>query len=186
MALDYVIRVAEEKDAQAVHDIYGEYVDRLDVTFTVTNPSVEEYREKIISTVKMYPFYVAEDSRGNILGYCCGSRLRPHDAYRWNVESTIMLSKEAPRRRGIATALYARFMQTLKEQHFQYVYGVLVDTNEASIALHEALGFVEVGHFERAGYKKGEWLGILWMQKYIGDENAEVLEPIPFEMMSNV
>ena len=47
MALDYVIRVAEEKDAQAVHDIYGEYVDRLDVTFTVTNPSVEEYRKRL-------------------------------------------------------------------------------------------------------------------------------------------
>ena len=184
--MEYLIRVAEEKDAQAVHDIYGAYVDSLDVTFTVNNPSVEQYRNKILTTKKMYPFYVAEDTEGSILGYCSGSSLRPHDAYRWNVESTIMLSPTAPRRQGIATALYRKFMQTLKEQHFQYVYGVLVDTNMASIALHEALGFENVGHFKRAGYKKGEWLGIIWMQKYIGDANEAVEEPLPFEKLGGI
>lgn len=181
IAMEYIIRVAEEKDAQAIHDIYGAYVDGLTVTFTVNNPSVEEYQNKIITTKKMYPFYVAEDKEGNIIGYCSGSKLRPHDAYRWNVESTIVLSPTAPRREGIATALYQKFMETLKAQHFQYVYGVLVDRNVASIALHESLGFVNAGHFERAGYKNGEWLGIIWMQKFIGDEKEAVLEPVPFE-----
>lgn len=180
-ALKYTIRIAQEDDAKAVHDIYGAYVDRLDVTFTIDNPSIEDYREKIIHTKQMYPFYVAEAEDGTILGYCCGSPLRPHDAYKWNVESTIMLSPYAPRRQGIATALYNQFMDTLKKQHFQYVYGVLVDTNVASVKLHEALGFQEVGHFDNAGFKAGKWLGIIWMQKYIGDSDTEVKEPIPFE-----
>lgn len=177
--MEYIIRRATENDAKEVHDIYGEYVDGLDVTFTEINPTVEEYRRKITETEKMYPFYVAQDMNGKILGYCCGSRLRPHDAYRWNVESTIMLSKDAPKRQGIATALYKKFMDTLSEQHFEYVYGVLVDTNLPSIELHKSLGFKNVGHFEKAGYKKGEWLGIVWMQKHIG--KGEVKEPIPFE-----
>lgn len=174
---NYTIRVAEETDAKAVHDIYGAYVDGENVTFTIDNPSVEDYRQKIIKTKKTYPFYIAEAPDGKILGYVYGSPLRPHDAYQWNVESTIMLAPDAPRRQGIATALYTKFMETLRLQHFQFVYGVLVDTNEPSIALHESLGFKEVGHFYNAGFKLGKWRGILWMQKQIGNLEAEELIP---------
>lgn len=177
--VEYTIRVAKEEDAQVVHDIYGAYVGGDHVTFTIENPSVEEYREKIKKSKKMYPFYVAETKEGKILGYVCGSPLRPHDAYKWNVESTIMLAEDAPRRAGIATALYEKFMDTLAAQGFQYVYGVVVDTNTESIALHEKLGFTEVGHFKKAGYKLGKWLGIVWLQKQIGNLNPA--EPIPFE-----
>ncbi|MCF0190058.1 MAG: N-acetyltransferase family protein [Marinilabiliaceae bacterium] len=179
MNADYTIRLAEESDAQAIHDIYGEYVDRLDVTFTVINPSVEEYRQSIVNGGKIYPFYVAQDSAGKVLAYCCGHKLRPHDAYRWNVESTIVLSESAPKRKGIATALYTKFIDTLKELNYQYVYGVIVDNNTASIALHNSLGFKEVGHFYNVGYKQGKWLGIVWMCKYIGDSDKVVEEPLP-------
>lgn len=176
--MKYIVREAEEKDAKAVHDIYGYYVKGVDVTFTVENPSVEAYKEKIVRTKKKYPFLVAEDEMGNIVGYCNGSQLRPHDAYRWNVESTIMLSPDAPKRQGIASLLYQRFFEELKERNYQYVYAVIVDTNDASIALHNALGFQEVGHFAKAGYKDEQWLGITWMQKYVGDETKEVEEPV--------
>ncbi len=177
---EYRIRVAQESDAQVVHDIYGYHLADEHVTFTIDNPSVEAYRQKIIRTKEKYPFYIAETNDGKVLGYVHGSPLRPHDAYQWNVESTIMLAPDAPRRQGIATALYTKFMDTLREQGYQFVYGVLVDTNEASIRLHESLGFKEVGHFYDVGYKLGKWRGILWMQKQIGDLCAEPKEPISF------
>lgn len=179
----YIIRPAQEKDAKAVHDIYGAYVNEDNVTFTENNPDVDAYREKIARTMKTYPFYVAEDKNGRILGYVHGSPLRPHDAYRWNVESTIMLAPDAPRREGIATALYNRFIDTLKRQGFCFVYGVLVDNNTASIALHKALGFINAGHFKNAGCKNGKWRGIIWMQKQIGELTDNPKEPIPFEKL---
>lgn len=178
--MDYVIRVAKESDAQAVHDIYGAYVPGLNVTFTINNPSVEEYREKIKKTMVHYPFYVAESSDGKILGYVYGSTLRPHDAYKWNVESTIVLAPDAPRRQGIATALYNKFFEELKRLNYLYVYAVIVDTNKESLAFHTALGFEQVGHFVNAGYKKGSWLGIVWMNKFVGDKNSEIKEPVGF------
>jgi len=46
--MEVKIRMATEKDAQAVHDIYGAYVPLDYVTFTVENPDVESYRQKII------------------------------------------------------------------------------------------------------------------------------------------
>lgn len=176
----YRIRVAVPEDAQIVHDIYGAYLDSEHVTFTIENPSVEAYREKIIHTLERYPFYIAEAEDGTVLGYVYGSPLRPHDAYKWNVESTIVLAPDAPRRKGIATALYRRFMEALAAQGYRYVYAVIVDTNEASIALHHALDFVTVGHFEKAGYKLGKWKGIVWMQKSLADTEEAPVEPIGF------
>lgn len=174
------IRIATLADAQVVHDIYGYYVEDEHVTFTIENPSVEHYREKIETTLKSYPFYIAEDEKGTVLGYVYGSPLRPHDAYKWNVESTIVLAPDAPKRAGIATALYEKFMESLKAQGYRHVYAVIVDTNEASIALHKALAFEEVGHFKNAGYKLGKWRGIVWMKKTVDDSEDMSIEPKPF------
>lgn len=139
--MDYRIRLATENDAEAVHDIYGAYVPLDYVTFTVDNPDVESYRQKIVDTLEKYPFLVAEGEDGKILGYVYGSPLRPHDAYQWNVEWTIVLAPYAPKRCGIASALYREFAAILEKQGYRYIYGVLVDTNEASLEFHKSLGF---------------------------------------------
>lgn len=177
--MEYRIRLANEKDARQVHDIYGAYVPLDYVTFTVNNPDVEDYRRKILHTLEKYPFLIAESREGKMLGYVYGSPLRPHDAYQWNVEWTIVLAPDAPRRQGIASALYRAFARILEKQGYRYIYGVLVDTNEASLALHRSLGFSQVGHFDNAGYKLGAWRGILWMVKRIGTLSEEPKTPLP-------
>ncbi len=176
--MNYQIRMATEKDAEEVHDIYGAYVPLDYVTFTVDNPDVESYRNKIITTLEKYPFLIAEQDDGKVLGYVYGSPLRPHDAYQWNVEWTIVLAPDAPKRKGIATALYEKFSEILAAQGYRYIYGVLVDNNEASIGLHKSLRFSEVGHFKNAGYKLGAWRGILWMVKEIGKPDEEPKKPL--------
>lgn len=176
--MSYKIRLATENDAQVVHDIYGSYVPLDYVTFTVDNPDVESYRQKIGDTLEKYPFLLAENEDGKVLGYVYGSSLRPHDAYQWNVEWTIVLAMDAPRRQGIASALYKEFVRILVKQGYRYIYGVLVDTNEASIGFHKSLGFSEVGHFENAGYKLGKWRGIRWMVKQIGPLEGELHKPL--------
>ena len=184
--MKYKIRMATEKDAKEVHDIYGAYVPLDYVTFTVENPDVESYRDKIINTLKKYPFLIAEQDDGKILGYVYGSPLRPHDAYQWNVEWTIVLAPDAPKRQGIATALYEKFSEILAMQGYRYIYGVLVDNNEASIGLHKSLGFSEVGHFDNAGYKMGAWRGILWMVKEISITDEEPKRPLLLSELKSV
>ena len=176
--MEYQIRLAKEADAKAVHDIYGAYVPLDYVTFTVENPDIESYRQKIITTLEKYPFLIAEDSTGKVLGYVYGSPLRPHDAYQWNVEWTIVLAPDAPKRCGIATALYREFAAILEKQGYRYIYGVIVDTNEDSLEFHKSLGFTEVGHFENAGFKLGAWRGIRWLVKQIGSDNGEPQTPL--------
>ena len=177
--MKYVIRIAERKDAEAVHDIYGHYVNHTTTTFCTVNPSVSDYVQKIETTEKMYPFLVAEWD-GKVIGFTYGAQFRAHGAYLWNVESTICLAPDTPRRCGIGSALYGRMLEMLKEQGFLSVYGVVVETNEPSLALHRSLGFRPAAHFAQMGYKHGAWLGVFWMQKQIGSVDGEPTPPIPF------
>lgn len=176
----FSIRIAEEKDAKEIHDIYDYFVKNTAVTFSTENPSIEEYKKQIAETKKIYPYFVAQDSSGKILGFIYGHQLRPHESYKWNVESTVYLSPDAPKRCGIGTALYKKFMETLSRQGFKYVYGVITSENKISVSMHKKLGFKEIGNFPNAGNKNGKWYGILWMQMQLGEISENPKEPIPF------
>ena len=170
------IRNADIKDAKQIHDIYGTYVPYDYVTFTIDNPDIDTYAQNISDYSKYYPYLVAVDENDKILGYVCGHPFRPHDAYKWNVESTIILSKDAPKRSGIATKLYEEFFRQLKERGYKFIYAVICDNNEASIMFHEALGFKKAGHLENAGYKLGKWIGVYFYVLQI-DTLETVREP---------
>ena len=179
--MNYTIRAATLADAEVVHDIYGAYISNQHITCTVVNPSVEAYREKIANTLPKYPFLVAESEDGHILGYVCASMMRPKDAYKWNVESTIVLAPDAPRRHGIATHLYNCLVEHLKNQGYRYIYVVVLEHNVPSYELHKSLGFVELARFPEAGFKQGEWKTIIWMRKCINDSKEPPLDPpLPF------
>jgi len=46
----------------------------------------------------------------------------------------------------------------------------LIDSRqEASIALHRSLGFVESGRLREAGLKVGNWLDLVYMQRNLRD-----------------
>lgn len=50
---NFSIRIAEEKDAKEIHDIYDYYVKNTAVTFSTENPTVEEYKKQISETKKI-------------------------------------------------------------------------------------------------------------------------------------
>lgn len=169
--MEFYIREAEIADAAAICDIYGYYVTNTFVTFTEVNGSVEDYEQSIIETKKDYPYIVACDSEGKVIGMAYGGRVRHHDAYKYSVETTIYLAPDVPNQSGIGKALYGELQKRLSDMGYKFMYGVITDDNEPSIKFHQALGFEEVGHFTDIGYKFGEWKGIVWYRKQIGDLN---------------
>ena len=166
--MSYTIRDAEIADAMAIHDIYGYYVANSFITFTELNPSIEEYEEDIVNTKKDYPYIVACDDAGRVIGMAYGGRIRHHDAYKYAVETTIYLANDVKKGAGIGKALYTELENRLSAMGYKFMYGVITDDNKASIQFHKALGFEEVGHFTDIGYKFGKWKGIVWYRKQIG------------------
>ncbi len=175
--MNYTIRPARTADAQAVHDIYDYYVKNTNATFNVETAPVEHYVHKIQESP--YPFFVAEEE-DRVKGFAYGEGVRPHDAYIWDVELTIYLSPDAERRTGMGKALYQQLLDTLTEEGFYNVYGVITEGNEASLHFHKAFGFDKVADFPKMGYKNGAWHGVVWMHKALRPFGKAPLLPTPF------
>lgn len=157
------IRMAEESDAQALLAIYAPYVEKTAVTFEYEVPTVLEFKNRIASTLKRYP-YLAAIRDGHILGYAYASAFKERAAYDWAVETSIYVS-EGARRTGAGSLLYEALEDYLKRQNVINVNACIAYPNPGSIAFHEKYGYRTVGHFTKCGYKLGQWWDMVWMEK---------------------
>jgi L-amino acid N-acyltransferase YncA len=101
------------------------------------------------------PWLVWEEE-DRVLGYCYAKPWRPRSAYRYSVECTVYVNIDS-HGRGIGSALYRRLIAELQDRGFHAVIGGILVPNEASVALHEALGFEKVAHLREVGWKFGKW-----------------------------
>src|SRR5947209_7654309 len=145
------LRLATPDDAAAIVEIYAPIVESTPISFEDDAPTVDEMRARIEKTLRTYPWLVAEDA-GVLLGYVYASRHRERAAYRWSVEVTAYVG-EAARGRGIASALYRALFRVLEGQGYRSAFAGIALPNEASVALHRAVGFTPIGVFHAIGYK---------------------------------
>jgi phosphinothricin acetyltransferase len=72
-------------------------------------------------------------------------------------------------RRGVGRALYQELFSLLTEQGFTMACAGVTLPNDASVGLHEALGFQPVGVYRRIGFKFGAWRDVGWWQLPLAD-----------------
>ena len=70
----------------------------------------------------------------------------------------------ANRRQGHGRRLYEALFEDLRERHFHVACAGITLPNEASVALHEGLGFEPVGVYREIGWKAGAWRDVGWWQ----------------------
>jgi phosphinothricin acetyltransferase len=66
---------------------------------------------------------------------------------------------------GVGKALLIRLLERSAAFGFKTMVAVIGGAEPASVALHAACGFEEVGRLRRVGWKKGRWLDSLYMQR---------------------
>jgi len=157
-----MIRNVQIEDAKELVAIYNYYVINTIVTFDRTPFSSDDFKQKIKSIYKKYPFIVFEENN-EILGYAYASSWRAKPSYKHTAESTIYI-KNSVLGKGIGTKLYTELLQQLKQQNFHTIIGGLTLPNDASIKLHEKLGFKKVAHFKEVGRKFNQWLDVAFWQ----------------------
>lgn len=173
-----IIRIATPKDAERLLEIYSYYVENTTVTFEYDVPTVEEFRQRIENTLKMFPYLVAEDN-GIIIGYCYASPFKMRKAYSWSVETSIYVDKDS-HGKGIGTVLYNKLEEYLSIQNVINMYAGISYPNDDSETFHKKLGYKKVAHFEKCGYKLGKWVDVIWMEKFIGEHTDDPKEIISF------
>lgn len=158
------IRPAREGDLAAMTDLTNHFIRETPIHFA----DEEETQESLKTAWEArgpYPWLVVE-SGGAFAGYAKAGVWRSRAAYAWTAETAIYVC-QAARRQGIGRALYAALLETLRESGFHSAVAGITLPNEASVKLHEGLGFVSAGVVREAGFKFERWWDVGFWQKIL-------------------
>jgi L-amino acid N-acyltransferase YncA len=172
------IRVATPEDAAACAGIYAPFVRDTRVTFEEEVPSPQGMEGRIRKVLATHPWLVL-DHEGVAVGYAYGSVNRDRRAYRWGTDTTIYLA-EGQTGKGYGRRIYEVLLAILKAQGFVTAYAGIALPNEASVRLHESLGYGPVALYPGAGFKSGAWHDVGWWALDLNDRLTPPLEPIAF------
>ena len=186
---DVNIRTATPADAERLVAIYAPYVTDTAITFEYVVPTVEEFRARIEGTLRKYPYLVAEQADGEIVGYAYASAFKGRAAYDWAIETSIYL-RQGESGRGLGRLLHDTLQEQLRQMGILNMCACITAprgedpyVTENSIQFHDHLGYRMVGRFIQCGYKFGRWYDMVWMEKHIGPHPDKV-EPVRFGSQS--
>ena len=158
-----ILRQARLGDAPDICAIINAVIR--DTTFTFTTKERSEADIAADMALSWAGFQVAEQD-GRVVGFATYAPFRSGPGYAHTKELTIHLAAQA-RRRGTGRAL----MQTLEKvaigQGVHALVGGISASNPDGIAFHAACGFTEVGRLPQVGFKSGQWLDLVLMQKIL-------------------
>ena len=166
--METAIRPSRAADLAAIAEIYGHHVLNGVASFEEIPPEVDELawrRREILE--QGLPYLVAERA-GRVLGYCYASRYRGRSGYRFTVEDSIYINA-AEVGRGIGKSLLSAVVDRCSELGYRQMIAVIGGSNQwPSIRLHEALGFTRAGLLRSVGFKFGDWVDTVLMQRALG------------------
>ena len=173
------IRPAAPDDARGIQEIYRPIVLETVISFELEPPDVEEVGARVQSNLLMLPWLVCITETGTVAGYAYANRLKAREAYQWSTEVSAYTHPDF-QRRGIARALYTALFAILTYQGFVNAFAGIALPNQASIALHEGMGFTAVGTLSSVGYKLGGWRDVGWWEMRLQHPPDVPAPPRPF------
>jgi L-amino acid N-acyltransferase YncA len=171
-------RADPARDAAACAAIYKPSVEEGVISFEERAPGAAEMAARIERIVATHPWLVAE-SGGEVVGYAYACPHRQRAAYRWAVDVSVYVAVDR-RGQGVGRSLYEALFECLRRRRFQVACAGITLPNEASVGLHESLGFLAVGVNRRIGWKQGAWRDVGWWQLELTPPGTEPpAEPLP-------
>jgi L-amino acid N-acyltransferase YncA len=170
------ITFADESDAAAIAAIYRPIVESTAISFEIVPPEPNEIARRIAETTREHPWLVCEVG-GRVAGYAYATTHRVRSAYRWSVDTSVYVDASV-RRGGVGRGLYGSLLGILAAQGYFNAYAGIALPNDASVGLHEAVGFRKIGVYERVGYKFGEWRDVGWWQLTLRAHEQSPAEPL--------
>lgn len=157
-----MIRPATPDDAAQIASIYNHYVEHTVVTFEERPVSMADMQARIGHGLSARPWLVA-DVDGQVAGYACATRWKSRSAYRNTVETSVYIAP-SQLRKGTGESLYRQLLAQLRTNGYHCALGGIALPNDASVALHEKLGFRKVGELEEVGWKFDRWINVGYWQ----------------------
>ena len=178
---DHTIRPARRADAERIAEIYAGYVETSVSTFEEQAPTAARMQHRMEAAPRL-PWLVALDAHGDVVGYTYASRHHVRSAYRWSVNCSIFLHQSA-QGRGLASALYDEIIHAVRDLGYVSLFAGITLPNDASVALHERLGFQPVAVFPNSGFKLGAWHDVGWFWLPLRDPPQRPTEPAEWDKL---
>lgn len=158
-----MIRAMVEADWPAVEAIFAEGIATGNATFEQQTPTWQSFDAGKLAA----PRLVFDD--GEVRGWAVVSPTSSRPAYRGVVENSVYVSASA-RGRGIGAALLEALIESCEAAGVWTIQSGIFPENEASLALHRAHGFREVGRRERIaqmpyGPHAGRWRDVVFVER---------------------
>jgi phosphinothricin acetyltransferase len=166
---ELIVRPARVADMAAAAAIYRPAVEDGTASFELTAPDAAEMAVRFAAiTAGGYP-YLAAERDGRLAGFAYANTFRSRPAFRPTVENSVYVAEDV-HGQGIGGTLLRALIEACAAAGFRQMIAVIGDSprQTASIWLHERCGFVHAGRLPDVGYKNGEWLDIVFMQRALG------------------
>ena len=163
--MDLTIAPVSKEDGNKIIDIFNHYVQNSFAAFP-EDPVPYEFFNFFVNMSAGYPFLVARDGEGNVVGFAL---LRPHSPMPVFFRTAEITCFIAPQHtgKGMGKAMQERLLHEAKEMGISSILAGISSLNSASLAFHKKRGFQECGRFQKIGRKWGQDFDVVWMQKMI-------------------
>jgi phosphinothricin acetyltransferase len=154
-----MIRDATAADAAAIADLYEYYVRETVITFELDPVPAGEIARRIGAVQEASLPWLVTVEDGEVVGFAYAAPYRPRAAYLHSVEVSIYL-RQGALGRGVGGELYRELLARVRELPVHLALSLIALPNDASVALHERLGFTFVGTFTEVGRKFDQWIDV--------------------------
>lgn len=161
-----MIRPAQKDDLPAILAIYNDAILHTTAVYDYTPHTLAERTRWFEShQAAGFPVFVYEDKH-IIMGFAAYGSFRDWPAYKYTIEHSIYVHPDY-RRRGVARQLMEKLIATANEAEYAAMVAGIDSQNAGSIRLHEQLGFKNTGTIQKAGFKFGRWLDLVFFQRLL-------------------
>jgi len=158
--MNYEIRVMQPEDAAKIIDIYQQGIDGGNATYEKTAPSWEGWDAKYLKVCR----FVLENEQNEAVGWCALLPVSERACFKGVAEVSIYLDGSV-QGKGLGKMLLKKLILDSEDQGFWTLQAGIFPENEASIAIHEKLGFRVVGRRERLGQLNGVWRDVVLLER---------------------
>jgi phosphinothricin acetyltransferase len=159
-ALGVQVVPLEPEHWPAVRDIYAEGIETGNATFETETPTWEAWDEAHLPDLRL----VALDASGNVVGWTALSPVSDRCVYGGVAEESVYVASTA-RGKGIGRALLERLVAESEDAGVWTIQTGIFPENEASLRLHERVGFRVLGTRERLGRHNGVWRDVVFLER---------------------
>lgn len=166
------VRDAGAADISAIQAIYAHHVRHGRASFEEVEPGVDDMRLRHAEVRRQGLPYLVAERGGEVLGYAYASAYRTRSAYRFAIEDSVYID-DRHRGQGLGLALLAALVSRCENGPWRQMIAVVACTasgeGAGSLALHERVGFRTIGRLQSVGFKHGQWIDTVLMQRALGD-----------------